>query len=173
MIKFIVGKIPGEVVEIEYGAETITVENAVKLGAAKLEFLYNASDNVYLNGDVSSFAATVSDNDVVLVDIPKIKGSQMVVRIGRAGSILKQMALHDDDTVNDALRAAKMEKLSENEVVYINDEKSSSSTHLEDGDFIIIKSITTSRESSGTPVKFINIYETLADLERRIIALES
>ena len=172
MMKFIVGKIPGEVVEIEFAGDSLTILEAVKLGAVKIGFSYEAADVVYLNGDISSFDAMVGNNDVILIDIPKIKGNQKVVKIGRDGQSVKSVAIHDNDNVNDALRAAKMMELSEGETVYIDGGNASSSTTLEDGDVILVKRTTISMRGTGTSAGYINIYKAIADLESRVSALE-
>ena len=172
MIKFVVGKIPGEVVEIEFAGGSLTILEAVKLGSVKIGFSYEATDVVYLNGDISSFDAMVEDNDVILIDIPKIKGNQKIVKIGRDGQSVKSVAIHDNDNVNDALRAAKMMELSEGETVYIDGGNASSSTTLEDGDLIIVKRVTGSMRGDVASFPCINIYAAIADLEARISALE-
>mgnify|MGYP001557763223 CR=1 FL=1 len=172
MIKFIVGKIPGEVVEIEFAGDSLTILEAVKLGAAKVGFPYEITDVVYLNGDVSSFDTVIGNNDVVLIDIPKIKGNQKVIRIGREGQAVKSVAIHNNYSVNDALIAAEMEKLSEGEEVYIDGERVISSTILEDGEIIVIKRVTRSMRDTGNSAYCINIYEAIANLEERISVLE-
>ena len=172
MIKFIVGKIPGEVTEIEFAGDSLTLLEAVELGAAKIGFSYETTDIVYLNGDVSSFGTVIGNNDVVLIDIPKIKGNQKVVKIGREGQEVKSVAIHNNNSVNDALIAAKMEKLSEGEEVYIGGERVISSTILEDGEIVVIKRVVRSIIGTGNPAYYINIYETIANLEKRISVLE-
>ena len=172
MFKFIVGKIPGEVVEIEFAGDSLTILEAVKLGAAKIGFSYETTDVVYLNGDISSFDTVIENNDVVLIDIPKIKGNQKVIKIGREGQLVKSVALHNNDSVNDALIAAKMEKLSEEEEVYIDGERVISSTVLEEGEIVLIKRVVRSMRGTGNSAYCVNIYEAIANLEKRISVLE-
>lgn len=172
MLKFIVGKIPGEVVELEFARDSLTILEAVKLGAAKIGFSYETTDVVYLNGDISSFDTVIENNDVVLIDIPKIKGNQKVIKIGREGQLVKSVALHNNDSVNDALIAAKMEKLSEEEEVYIDGERVISSTVLEEGEVVVIKRVARSMRGNGNSAYCINIYEAIANLKKRMSVLE-
>lgn len=170
MITFIVGKIPGEVAEIVYDGDVLSIVEAIKLGAEKLHFTYNVTDIIYLNGDIASPGEEVSDNDVVLVDIPKIKGAQKVVEIGRAGSVIKRVAIHNDATVNDALRAAKMPILGEGEVVYIDGNRAIDIDLFSDGSIILIKR--DSIFSGEKAASGYNIYDAINSLNKRISAIE-
>ena len=170
MFTFLCGKIPGTVKEIVFHDETLTIQKAVQLGAEACGFVYNASDIIYLNGDIVAPGTLISNGDVVLVDIPKIKGAQSVIKIGRSNSILTRVALHDGDTVKTALEVAGMLAMSPNEFVYVNSEKSDLNKELFDGDVVVI---TKGLRSIGATETNINIYEALASLNKRFALLEA
>lgn len=161
MITFLVGKIPGAVKQIIFEGDVLTVSEAVKMGAEECGFVYAAFDVVYLNGEVVSNDALVNNENVVLVDIPKIRGNQMTVKIGRHNSVLSHVALHDDDTVRTAIEVAGIPSLSDGEVVCINGEISTINGVLDDGDIVVIK-------LKDSISRNIDIYEAIAAIRKDI-----
>lgn len=168
MITFIVGKIPGEVKEVVFDGESLTVAEAVKLGAEVCGFTYNPAEIVYLNSVVVSNDAIVRNNDVVLVDIPKIKGAQMVVKVGRSGMAVKTIALHDHATVREALSVASV-VLDTEEAGFINGVVMDISSEVNDGDLLVVKN----RSSVVSTERCIDIYAAIAQLRADLELLKS
>lgn len=166
-ITFIVGKIPGEVKEVVFDGETLTIGEAVKLGAEVCGFTYDPAEVVYLNSVVVSNDAMVVGNDVVLVDIPKIKGAQMVVKVGRVGTEVKTIALHDVSNVAEALSIAGIH-VEEGEAVFIGGRMIGTDYHVTNGDLLVVKN----RDSIADSVIAINIYEAIAQLQKDVLDLK-
>lgn len=164
-ITFIVGKIPGEVKEVAFDGETLTVGEAVKLGAEVCGFAYNPTEVVYLNSVVVSNDAMVVGNDVVLVDIPKIKGAQMVVKVGRVGAEIKTLALHDHSTIEAALSVGGI-VMDETEAVFIGGRMIGISNHITNGDLLIVK-------NRGSAIVSEDIYEAIAKLRADVDELRA
>lgn len=167
MITFIVGKIPGEVKEVVFDGESLTVGEAVKLGAEVCGFTYNPAEIVYLNGEVVSNDAMVVGNDVLLVDIPKIKGAQMVVKVGRVGTAVKTIALHDNSDVAAALSIAGI-CLGEEEAVFVGGVARNTNYVVKNEDLLVVKN----RGSAIFVEGCMNIYEAIVQLRADVDTLK-
>ena len=92
-------------------------------------------EDVRVNSSNAGLNDEVEDGDIVTL-VPKVKGGQKVVKVARLGSTVKEVAVDNDASVEDALQAADV--IVENEDIRLDGRSASLSDAIGDASMITI-----------------------------------
>lgn len=103
-MNFTIGKIPARVHTFEVAGD-LTIMECINYAVTKNVLQYAASDKVYLNGaEVSDLTVVPTSPCVILLDVPSVKGAQIVVKVGIKGKEMESFAVRHGDTIGDVLK---------------------------------------------------------------------
>lgn len=106
MITFTIGKIPGIVKEFTSDAEGLTVLSAIQMAVADGVCDYDSSMKVYVGGVEAPVTQIVQNNDVILIDLPKVKGAVGVITVVTKNGRKIVIGIKGDESIGHVLGVA-------------------------------------------------------------------
>ena len=102
-MNFTIGKIPSRVSTFEVAGD-LTIMQCIEYAVSVGTLQYTSSDKVYLNGtEVLNLSIVPSSPCVILLDVPSVKGAQVVVKVGIKGKEIEAFAVRHGTTIKDVL----------------------------------------------------------------------
>lgn len=119
-MNFTIGKIPARVSTFEVAGD-LTIMECINYAVTKNVLQYTSTDTVYLNGtEVSNLSVVPTSPCVILLDVPSVKGAQIVVKIGEKGKEMIPFACKHGTTVEDVVRHANI-NVEDIKKIYLNE----------------------------------------------------